>query len=770
MTALTADRDITVYIDAISSEIFFARMEGQDEISVPFAYALTISSKDMDIKPLEVLGTRAIIVVKGDEPRYFNGLVADFTLHEIRDDLTFYRLTLRPWLWFLSLDTDNRIFQEKTVPDILDEVFGAWPGANCRLNLRRKYDRREYCVQYGESDLNFVQRLMEEEGIWYYFDHADDGHTMILVDSNEGMAPGPGSEKLPYEPDSRVSFRDGDFITHWVPRTQVRSGKFSHTDYDFKKPSFDLTAVISAPVGHAQDKAEVYDYPGVYIDIAPGDRMAERRLEELQADQHRVAAKGTARQLWSGRTFTLELFPREVENDKYIVVLARYLLWDEELRAGQSQEGSGYLVETELSPARIPYRPARRTPRPRMKGPQTAMVVGPSGAEIYCDKYSRVKVHFHWDRLDGKNENSSCFVRVSAAWAGAGWGFIQIPRIGHEVIVDFLDGDPDRPIITGRVYNAETTVPYTLPDNASQSGWKSWSTPTTGGYNELRFEDKAGAEEVYFQAEKDHVELVKNDETRTIGHDWVEDVGHDATQSIGHDRTESVANNKDVSVGNNRTVQIGMNDDETVGVNRSLTVGTNETINIGSNSTETIGMNHSQTVGLTQTITVGALRTDTVGAAEIRSVGGEQANTIGMSRQVSVGVNQTHTIGSNDGWSVGGAQSVTVGKDQAVTVGGAMTVKVAKDQTNDIAGAQSTTVAKKALHQIGEDLALTAGKTITIEAKDAITLKTGSATLSMKKDGTIVIEGKDITLKGSGKIDVKASGNVTVKGSKIMNN
>jgi type VI secretion system secreted protein VgrG len=770
MTTLADDRDIIVSVPAISSEIFFARMEGWDEISTPFAYSLLISTKDMDVAPLDVLGTPALITVQGETPRHFHGHVADFALEDIRDDLTFYRLTLRPWLWFLSLDSDNRIFQEMSVPDIIEKVFGDWPEAKFKLSLRSKYDPREYCVQYGESDLNFVQRLMEEEGIFYFFDHAEDGHTLMIVDSNEAVEPAVESEKVPYEPDSRVSFRDGDFITHWVPKAQARSGKYTHTDYDFEKPSFDLMALTEAPVGHKQDKGEVYHYPGRYLELSPGDKIAERRLHELQADQHRIAAKGTARQLWAGRNFTLELFPREVENDKYIVIRTEYVMWDEELRAGQGRDGSGYEVSLQLSPAKVTYRPPRRTPKPRMMGPQTAVVVGPAGAEIFCDEYSRVKVHFHWDRLDGKDENSSCFVRVSAAWAGAGWGFIQIPRIGHEVIVDFLEGDPDQPIITGRVYNAQNTVPYALPGNASQSGWKSWSTPSSGGYNELRFEDKAGSEEVYFQAEKDHNELVKNNETRTIGHDWVEDVGHDATQSIGHDRTESVANNKDVSVGNNRTVQIGVNDDEIVGSNRSLTVGANEVINIGANSTETIGSNHSQTVAIAQTITVGAVRTDTVGAAEVRTVGAEQVNTIGGSRQMTVGGNQTHMIGGNDGWTVGGGQSVTIGKDQAIAVGGAMTVKTGKDQTTEIGGAQSTKVAKTVLHQSGEDMALTSGKNITIEAKDSITLKTGSASIIMKKDGTISIEGKDITLKGSGKINVKASGNVTVKGSKILNN
>lgn len=770
---MSQDRDITVEIPAIDAEIFFARMEGDEAISTPFAYSLLISCKDMELDPLKVLGSKARVTLQaaGDgSVRHFHGHVADFALDEIRDDLAFFRMTLRPWLWFLSLDTDNRIFQDMTTPDIIEKVFADWPEAKVKLMLRGKYHKRHYCVQYAESDLDFVQRLMEDEGIFYWFDQDEDGHTLVIADSNDALAPAEGSEDVPYEPDSRVSFRDGDFITHWVPKAQVRSGKFAQTDYDFEKPSFDLMVVEEAPLGHDQDKAEVYHYPGRYVDLGPGGKIAEIRLQELQVHQRRVEARGTARHLGAGRVFSLTLFPREAENAKYIVVAAHHEMWDEELRAGQSRDGTGYLNRLELSPATVPFRPPRRTRKPRMQGPQTAVVTGPSGAEIFTDEYSRVKVQFFWDRLGRKDENTTCFIRVSAAWAGAGWGFIQIPRIGHEVIVDFLEGDPDQPIITGRVYNAEQTVPYGLPGNASQSGWKSWSTPGGGGWNELRFEDKAGAEEVYFQAQKDHVELIKNDETRTIGHDFAEDVGHDAQQSIGHDRTESVGNNKSVSVGNNQTTSIGVNDDETVGSNRTLTVGANETISVGANSTETIGANHVQTVAIAQAVTVGGARADTVGAAEVRSVGSSQTNTIGANRTVTVGGKQTHTIAKDDSWTVGGNHSVQIAKDQSIEIGGQMVVKIAKDQATEIGGGQGTKVAKDSVFDIGASFGLKAGKAITIEAADAIILKTGSASIALKKDGTINIEGKDITIKGSGKINVKASGDVTVKGSKILNN
>jgi type VI secretion system secreted protein VgrG len=781
-----ADREILLKIPAFSDEVFFAEMSGRDEISHPFRYELLFACANLDLKALDVLGQPVIIEVTGDSPRFFHGLATAFGLHEIRDDYAYYRLTMSPWLWFLSMKTDNRIFQEKTVPQIIEEVFGAYP-AKFDSRLKGSYKPRDYCVQYGESDLDFVHRLMEHEGIFYFFEHESDGHRMILADRNSAMKPAPGAETLPYEPDSRISFKEGDFITHWLPLAQVTPGAFAQTDYDFEKPSSDLMSKAKDPAGHDGDAGENYEYPGHYVDHGRGDELATVRLEALQAPFTRIEARGTARPLWSGRTFKLDLFPREAENAEYIVLRVDYRLWDDQLRSGQFERLplefremrlmaldqarerpiSGYEVQTGLQPLETPYRPERRTKHPVMRGPQTAVVVGPAGAEIFTDKYSRVKVQFFWDRQGRKNENTTCFIRVSSVWAGSGWGFIQIPRIGQEVIVDFLDGDPDQPIITGRVYNAEQMPPYKLPGNETQSGWKSNSSPGGGGWNELRFEDKKGSEEVYFQAEKDHNELVKNNESRRIGNDFAEDVGHDAQQSIGNDRTESVGHDKSVTVGNNRSVSIGVNDDETVGANRSLTVGANETISIGSNSTETIGANHSQTVAIAQAITVGAARVDSVGASETRSVGGPQDNTIGASRSVTVGASQSHSIGSDDSVQIGGSQGTQIGGDQSISVGGGLTLSVGKDNGNTVSGGRKSTIGKDELLEVGGKMGVAVGKTLTVEVKDEITLKCGSAQIVMKKDGTIAIEGKDINVKGSGKINFKADSDINAKGSKI---
>jgi type VI secretion system secreted protein VgrG len=593
---------------------------------------------------------------------------------------------------------------------------------------------------------------------------------MILADDSSALEPGPEAETLAYESDNRTSFRNGDFITAWLPVSLVRPGNFAHTDYDFERPSSDLMAKAAGPLGHSQDGNENYHYPGNYTELGRGDALSALRLEELQAPQRRITAAGTARPLWSGRSFKLDKFPREEENDDYIVLRTDYELWDAQYRTGSGAGDVGYLIGLRLAPTSVTYRPPRITPKPVMKGPQTAVVVGPGGEEIFTDEYARVKVQFFWDRLGGRDENTTCFIRVSQTWAGAGWGFIQIPRIGQEVIVDFLEGDPDQPIITGRVYNAEQMPPYGLPGNASQSGWKSNSTPGGGGWNELRFEDKAGAEEVYFQAQKDHNELVKNNEARAIGNDFSEDVGHDAQQSVGNDRTESVGNDKFTSVGNNRTVSIGVNDTETVGSNRSLTVGSDETISVGSNSAETIGANHSQTVGAVQTITVGAARVDTVGATETRTVGGAQVQSVGVTRSVDVGAAQSHSIGAADSWTIGAAQSISVAAGQTVSISADQGVSIGGGQTTSVGADRAATISGSDATDIGADGAMKVGGKYVLDVADEITLKCGSSMIVMKKDGTIVIDGKDISVTGSGKINVKASGEITMKGSKINQN
>ena len=756
----------------------FTHLVGRDEIGRCFAYTVGFVSKSHDVDPLKMLGGAVSVEGESDPKRWFSGLVSDFRLTRVEDRLAYYEAVVRPWLWFLGNTTDCRIFQNMTAVEIVEKIFSKYGIAKFEKRLQGSYPSREYCVQYDESDLDFVQRLLEHEGIFYFFEHDEGKHTLILCDAMSKLKAAPGYDKVLYNFEGHGSRRDVEYITEWIPGSSVRPGAYAHTDYDFEKPGADLMAKSAQPFSHKEASGENYRQPGAHLDVGRGDAIAGIRREELQAAHQHSTAVGTVRGLHSGCKFKLESFPRDDQNQEYLVVSAEYRLFDPGYRTQNEAHSENFKLVLGVAPTSLPYRPPRITPRPIMRGPQTATVVGPSGEEIFTDKYARVKVQFHWDRLGKKDQNSSCFVRVSQTWAGSGWGFIQIPRIGQEVIVDFIEGDPDLPIITGRVYNASEMPPYALPGNATQSGWKSNSSKGGGGYNELMFEDKAGSELVNFQAQKDHHLLIKHDRNKTVQHDQSDRIDHDAKHSVGHDLDEDVGNNKTVKVGVDQTTNIGSNDTETVGKNRSLTVGANETISIGANSTETIGQNHSQTVSLVQTVTVGAARVDTVGAAEQRSVGGPQMNDIGATRSVTVGSGQSHTIGASDTWDISADQTVQTGADQVFKIGGAHSTEIAKergakvgaDDSTDIAGARSTKVAKKDMLDIGEDGLIKVAKGMTITAGEQIIFNCGSSSITLKKDGEITISGKDIIVKASGSVNVKASSDITMKGSEIKQN
>ncbi|MDX8346591.1 type VI secretion system tip protein TssI/VgrG [Cognatiyoonia sp. IB215446] len=765
-------REFTITTPLGPDTLLFSRMQGHDAIGECFAFDIDMISEDLDIAAADLLGQGITLRIghEDEEPVFLHGLVDRLSMIEITDRQASYRAQLRPWLWFLSKSTDNRIFQNLSIVEIIEEVFAAYPAAKFENRLQNTYDPIPYCVQYGESDLDFLMRWMEHEGIFTFFEFEDGAHTLILVDTLSALAPADGQEQIAFSPDLPPSFENRDFITRWTWDAQVTTGEFTHTDYDFTKPAADLMGKSVNPGEHDLGDLEAYHYPGTYTELDRGDALAVVRMQTLKSPCARACAQATARGIHSGHLFELTDFWREAENAEYAILRTDYDIWDGQYAALGRDVEEGFQITLALTLTTEEYRPPRITPKPVMRGPQTAVVVGPSGEEIFTDEYARVKVQFHWDRLGANDENSSCFVRVSAAWAGSGYGFIQIPRIGQEVIVDFLEGDPDQPIITGRVYNAAQMPPYGLPGSATQSGWKSDSSPGGGGYNELRFEDKAGSEEVYFQAQKDHNELIKNNESRLIQNDFSERVDNNATQSIGVDRAEDVGNNKTTEIGVNRTVTIGNDDTESVGANRSLSVGADETISVAANSSEDIGANHSQTVGANQSINVTVARTDNVGAAESRIVGAAQSQVVGAARTVTVGADQSHTIGSDNSWTIAGNESQTIAGNRTEDVGGNETITLKGDQSWTGQGGRTVKVSKGQIHDVTEDVMIKSGKAMVLEAADSIVLKCGSAVMTLKKDGTITVEGKDISFDASGKFNVKAGGDITMKGSKINQN
>ena len=680
------------------------------------------------------------LALDGDTPRYFHGVVAECSQIGRLGRFARYTAKVVPWLWLLTRTSDCRIFQQKSVPDIIKSVFREHGTADFEDSLNGSYSPRDYCVQYMETDFEFVSRLMEEEGIYYFFRHEKDKDTLVLCDSAGAHRATPGCESLSYYPPSENVVREDDHIDHWLLSHSMQSGKLSHTDFDFIKPRTSLLAQHATAGSYPKSDAEVFAYPGGYLTVGDGGRYAQRRLEALQQQHERVAGGGNARALAVGALFSLDGYPREDQNREYLVVAAVHHFSGTDYESGVAHASADITVSFDAIPSKQPYRSLPITRRARVAGPQTAIVVGKAGEEIYTDQYGRVKVQFHWDRLGKRDENSSCWVRVSQVWAGKNWGAMHIPRIGQEVVVDFLEGDPDRPIITGRVYNAAEMPPYDLPANQTQSGIKSRSSKggSPANFNEIRFEDKMGSEMLTIHAEKDQEISVEHDESHSVGHDRTKSIVHDETTSVGNNRTETVGNNEQITITVNRT--------EKVGVNESITIGANRTINVGASESATVALQRTHSVGINETISVGAAQEVTIGAAQTITVGAVQAVSVGADQTINVAANRSVTSGSNQSVAVGAAASMTVGADESRAVTGGRTTSVGKDD------------------------ALTVTNNLTINAGDSITLTTGSASISMQKDGTITISGKDITINGSGGINVTASNNIVMKGSKITQN
>jgi type VI secretion system secreted protein VgrG len=477
---------------------------------------------------------------------------------------------------------------------------------------------------------------------------------------------------------------------------------------------------------NGNSKYEIYDYPGEYLKKAQGNDLVKLRMEEEEAMHTVLTGTSTCRAFLPGYRFDLEGHSSNAMNATYLLTEVQHAAsvgdgYDTSTAAGGEAH---YTNSFTCMPYDVPYRPQRLTPKPIVQGPQTATVVGKAGEEIWTDKFGRVKVQFHWDREGRRDENSSCWIRVSHPWAGKGWGAIAIPRIGQEVIVDFLEGDPDQPIITGRVYNAEQMPPYGLPANQTQSGVKSRSSKegTTDNFNEIRFEDKKGEEQLFIHAEKNQDIEVENDETHWVGQDRKKTIDRDETTEVKRDRTETVGRNETITISDNRTEKVGKDESITIGDNRTENVGKNENITIGDNRTEKVGKDES----------------------------------------ITIGDNRTENVGKNESITIGDNRTEKVGKDESITIGDNRTENVGKDET--------VSVGKNRSHRIGDNDTLSVGKVLSITAGDQITIKTGRASILMKKDGTITIQGKDITVKGSGKIVVQASKDMTLKAQKILEN
>jgi len=643
MSEFTQDsRFIAVDTPLGKDVLLLTSFSGVECVSSPFSFQLTTLSLNLDIKPEDLIGKQITVKIQNEYGRVFNGLVKEFAFGEITSSsFREYHLVMAPWFQFLSCTENRRIFQNKNSKDIISQVFADLGFGDFDFRASGGAPR-EYCVQYGESDLEFVSRLLEEEGYAYYFTHEESKHTLVIVDKANAY-----DECAETNLTCSKGSTPNSEIQNWKHHYEFRKGGWISNDFNFKEPGKSQETETKSKSKFANNgKFKHYEYPDLY-DVGLGADLVKVRMDAEEVSMNTITGSSNCSTFYAGGFFNLEKHDARSEQGSYTLLRVEHHASDSSYYTGGSGE-TGYSNQFYCIPSDVHFRPAQEHRRPIMKGPQSAIVTGPTGEEVYIDEFGRIKVQFIWDREGKNDENSSCFLRVMQAWAGNGWGTSFIPRIGHEVIVTFLDGDPDRPIVTGTVYNGVNKPPYS---SKTQSGIKTHSTKSgsAANYNELRFEDKKGSEQVYIHAEKNLDTMVENDETLTVDNDRTKTVKNDENSTIENDRNKTVNNNQTETIKNNKTIDVGKDHKETI-----------------------------------------------------------QAN---------------------------------------------MTITVDKDLKESIRG--------KYLENVTKDYGLSA-KTITMNADDKIIIQTGSAKIVMKSNGDITLSGKTINIKGSG--------NVVIKGSKVITN
>lgn len=697
----------------------------EEQLNEPYTLALKLTSDTMMAEPVQMLGQPVqLTIIRGSAVRMVTGIVTSVKEGSTNPQTIATFVVVRPALEALRHRVNTKIFQQKTVPQIIEEVLGEGLGRYGRSidnRLSRAYRTCDYRVQYNESDFSFCERLMEEEGIVYWFECEGETETMVIADAPDkyGTIESIHSPTLEFtEYSSNVGGHE--YVGEMFMTSQVLPTKMAMRHFDWNRPSFlHEGASADAPAGDTPNGAfvapdrEVYEHDTYPLTFEPGSTTYANDKDD-QVSIRREAAKHDARVAsgWSsvfgmrvGATFSLMGHTRAELDGEYLVTAV-------------SHDFSGsahYRNDFWCIPKDVVFRPRRVTPRPRIPSIQTATVVGPTGEEIHTDEHGRIKVQFHWDRLGTLDEHSSLWVRVMQPWGGTGWGFFFIPRIGMEVVVNFVDGDPDRPLVIGSVYNGENPPPLSLPDEKTKSTLKTNSSLGGGGFNELRFEDKAQNEEIYCHAQKDYNEVVENDHSTLIHHDQTNTVDNNQTEIIHVDQTMTVNRHRTKTVVGNETTTVQGNRTESVTGNETISIASNRTESVTGNETISVASNRSESVTGNETIGLGANRSVSVAASDILSIGG--------SRKMSVGGSVVDSITAAYQQTVLGAHNVTVGGLKAEEVG--------------------------LIYKIG------AGIDYTVDAGSSIKLKTGSSEIELKSDGTINIKGVKIEINGKSLIKLR---------------
>jgi len=635
-------------------------LKGTEALSELYEFRLELKSRASDIDVQSLIGEVAVaeLEAQGGAKRYFSGQIVRVAAQGQVGKYWRYEAVIAPKLWHASRRSDFKIWQNVTVQTIVTEIL-AKNAVRYEWRLKGEYKVWEYLVQYGETDLSFVLRLLENEGIYFWFEHGLDGEKLVLADHFSTHETFGGYEAIPFYPPDRARSDEDQFFS-WSAARVPEPGHFVHCDYDFKHPSRDLTTTDADPRGHLFDQYEIFAYPGNYVESNDGCTYASARLEELQLQQDTIELEGRVRGVTPGYRFKLTNHPRQEQNRELVTVRAAYSVTNDDYEGATDSVEAHYQARIEAMPADRQFRPMRRTPKPRTRGPETAVVVGPAGSQIHTDQYGRVKVHFHWDRYGLRDGSDSAWIRVSYPWAGDNYGSIYIPRVGQEVIVDFEYGDPDRPIVIGRVYNAEQMPPWPLPANKTQSGILTRSSlgGTPANANALRFEDATGQEQIWMHAERDLDVGVENNETRTIGVNQTIEIGGSKIESI------RVAYLQNVGVGRV----------ENVGAAYNLNVGAGIITNVGAAYNLNVGAGIIINAGAAYNLNVGAGSVTKVGGAYKLDVGGGNITDIGGAYNLNIGAGMIKTIGEVDLTTVGGQKLTLVGDRYMMTAGGAASV------------------------------------------------------------------------------------------------
>ncbi|MDT9678666.1 type VI secretion system tip protein VgrG [Pseudomonas sp. JV414] len=654
----TTDSNTSLSLTALSlAALYPESISGEDTLNSLGKQTLIGLNDGTSLSLTTAIATHLTTTLHNDaQTRAFDALVAE--IQQLPADATAerYQVVLRPWLWWLTLASNNRVFQNLSTSDIVTTIFKAHAFTDFKLSLSGSYTPREYCVQYGETDFAFVSRLLEEEGIFWFFTHEDGKHTLVLGDSNDAFVPIPNGPKVNYL-GQQLGERELHGIRSGQVCVQAVAGVYRATDYEFTTPTTSLYSQAEAVAG----PRSMYEHPGSYNAKARGDALTKQRVDGLRSQEKRFVGESDCRWLVPGHWFTLAGHDDSTLNIDWVVTAVTH-----------EASHDSYRNRFEAIPKATPFRPARTTPKPRMHT-QTAIVVGKSGEEIWTDEYGRIKLQFPWDR-DGKNdEASSCWVRVVLPWSGKGFGMQFVPRIGQEVIVTFIDGDPDRPLVTGCVYNGDNALPYALPANQTQSGIKTQSSKGGGGFNELRFEDKKDAEEVFLQAQKDFKINVLNDTTATVGHDETLTVQNARTRTVKEgDETVTLEKGK-----RSVTIQTG-SDNLDVKDSRTVTVGADQTHSTGGNYTHKVTGDYILTVDGNLTIKVtGTLTLQSGGSFTIKS-GADLAAEASTSISQKAGTSLSNQAGT----SLENKAGTTMTNDAGIS----LTNKAAASQTVDGGG------------------------------------------------------------------------------------